>query len=140
VIAAAKQAGVRHVIYTVIQRVEGGDLDIPQVAEWDRKTEALFKASGFGWTILRNSMYLDTLPLGFGKTVTVTGVRVPAGNGLAALASRRDLAKGTAIVLSGDGHEGKSYTLRSSEAVGMSDIAVAISEASGRKIDYRDTL
>jgi NAD(P)H dehydrogenase (quinone) len=139
VIEAAKRTGVRHVIYTAIQRVEGNDFEIPQVAEWDRKTEALLKASGLEWTILRNPMYLDMLPLGFGKSVIDVGIRVPAGNGLAALASRRDLAEGTAVVLSGEGHEGKVYTFGSSETVSMSDIAAAISEASGREIDYRDT-
>jgi NAD(P)H dehydrogenase (quinone) len=139
VIATAKRAGVRHVIYTAIQRVEGGNFELPQVAEWDRKTEALLKSSGLDWTILRNPMYLDMLPLGFGKDVTNAGIRVPAGNGLAALASRRDLAEGTAVVLSGEGHEGKIYTLGSSGAVSMSDIATAISEASGRAIEYRET-
>ncbi len=139
VIKAARWAGVRHVIYTAIQRVEGSGFEIPQVAEWDRKTEALLKASGLEWTVLRNPMYVDMLPLGFGKDITDVGIRVPAGNALAALASRRDLAEGAAAVLSGEGHEGKIYTLGSSEAVSMSGIAAAISDASGRKIDYHDT-
>ncbi len=139
VIEAAKRTGVRHVIYTAIRRVEGNNFEIPQAAEWDRKTEALLKSSGLKWTILRNPMYLDMLPLGFGKNVTDVGIRVPAGNGIAALASCRDLGEGAAVVLSGEGHEGKTYTLGCSEAVGMSDIAAAISEASGREIDYRDT-
>jgi NAD(P)H dehydrogenase (quinone) len=108
------------------------------VADWDRKTEALLKASELEWTILRNPMYLDMLPLGFGRDVLDVGVRVPAGNGLAVLATVRDLADGTAKALSGEGHEGKIYTLGGSSAATMSDIAAAISEASGREIDYRD--
>jgi NAD(P)H dehydrogenase (quinone) len=88
-------------------------------------------------TILRNSMYLDVLPIGFGKNVTEVGVRVPAGDGLAALASRHDLAEGAAV-LSGDGHEGKVYTLGNSTAISLSDIATTISKAIGRKIDYRN--
>jgi NAD(P)H dehydrogenase (quinone) len=139
VIEAAKRSGVRHVTYTAIQRAKDSGFEIPQVTEWDRQTEVLLKASGLAWTILRNPMYLDMLPLGFGKNVTDVGIRVPAGNGLAALASRRDLAEGTAAVLSGEGHEGKIYTLGSSNADSMSDVAAAISEASGREIDYRDT-
>ena len=138
VIEAAKQSGVRHIIYTAIHRVEGGAFEIPQVAEWDRKTEALLKASGLKWTILRNPMYLDMLPLGFGKDLLNVGIRVPAGNGLAALATVRDLADGTAKVLSGEGHDGKIYTLGGSNAATMSDIAAAISEASSRDMDYRD--
>jgi NAD(P)H dehydrogenase (quinone) len=75
------------------------------------------KAPGLEWTILRNPMYLDILPLGFGKNVIDVGIRVPAGNGLAALASRHDLAEGTAVVLSGEGYEGKVYTFGGSEIV-----------------------
>jgi NAD(P)H dehydrogenase (quinone) len=81
-------------------------------------------------------MYLDTLP--FGKSVTEVGIRVPAGRGVGAFASRRNLAEGAAAVLSSDGHEGKLYTLTGSEAVSMADIALAMSEASGRGIDYRE--
>jgi NAD(P)H dehydrogenase (quinone) len=138
VIEAAKRAGVRQVIYTAIQRAEGVAFEIPQVTVWDKKTEALLKASGLETTILRVSMYLDMLPTGFGKNVTDVGIRVPAGNGLAALASRRDLAEGAAAVLSGDGHESKIYTLGGSQAISLLDIAAAISQANGLQIDYRD--
>jgi NAD(P)H dehydrogenase (quinone) len=138
VIEAAKRCGVRHLIYAATQRVEGVDFEIPQVTEWDKKTEGLLKKSGLEVTILRNSMYLDMLPIGFGKSVTEVGVRVPAGNGVAALASRYDLAEGAAAVLSGDGHEGKVYTLGNSRATSLSDIAATISKVIGRKIDYRN--
>jgi len=138
VIEAAKRCGVRHLIYAATQRVEGVDFEIPQVTEWDKKTEGLLEKSGLEVTILRNSMYLDMLPIGFGKNVTEVGVRVPAGNGVAALASRHDLAEGAAAVLSGDGHEGKVYTLGNSRATSLSDIAAMISKVIGRKIDYRN--
>jgi NAD(P)H dehydrogenase (quinone) len=138
VIEAAKRCGVRHLIYAATQRVEGVDFEIPQVTEWDKKTEGLLEKSGLEVTILRNSMYLDMLPIGFGKNVTEVGVRVPAGNGVAALASRHDLAEGAAAVLSSDGHEGKVYTLGNSRATSILDIAATISKVIGRKIDYRN--
>ena len=139
VINAAKRSGVRHIIYSAIQQGKDITFEIPQVAEWDRKTEALLNSSGLRTTILRNPMYVDMLPFGFGRDVIEVGIRVPAGNAVAALASVRDLAEGTAEVLFGGGHENKTYTLGSSSSASMSDIAVAISEACGRKINYRDT-
>jgi NAD(P)H dehydrogenase (quinone) len=72
------------------------------------------------------------------KDVLDVGIRVPAGNGLAALATVRDLADGTARVLSGEGHDCKIYTLGGSETATMSDIAATISKVSSREIDYRD--
>jgi NAD(P)H dehydrogenase (quinone) len=136
VIEAAKQAGVRHLHYISLQRPEGSTVEIPGVTQWEQETEALLEASGIDVTILRNTMYFDTLP--FGNNVLDTGIRVPAGLGRAALASRRDLAEGAAVILSSDGHEGKIYTLGGSETVGMADIALALSRATGRKIYYRD--
>jgi len=136
VIEAAKLAGVRHLHYISLQQAEGSKVEIPQVSQWERETEALLQASGLDVTILRNTMYFDTLP--FGKSVNDAGIRVPAGQGHAAFASRRDLAEGAAAVLSSDGHEGNLYTLTGSEAIGMTDIAEAMSNASGRQIDYRE--
>jgi NAD(P)H dehydrogenase (quinone) len=138
VIEAAKRSGVRHIIYTAIQQGTDSKFEIPQVAEWDKRTEALLNASGLGTTILRNPMYVDMLPFAFGKRIPEGGIRVPAGDGVAALASVRDLAEGTAEVLAGEGHESKSYTLGSSSSASMSEIAAAISKASGREIDYHD--
>ena len=136
VIEASKRTGVRHLHYVSLQRAEGSTVEIPRVTQWEQETETLLKTSALAVTILRNTMYFDTLP--FGKNVTDIGIRVPAGHGLAAFASRRDLAEGAAAILSGDGHEGKMYTLGGGEAVGMADIAAAMSEATGRALDYRD--
>ena len=136
VIEAAKRVGVRHLYYISLQHVEGSTVEIPQVTQWENETEALLHTSGLNVTVLRNTMYFDTLP--FGKSVTEVGIRVPAGRGVGAFASRRDLAEGAAAALSSDGHEGKLYTLTGSEAVSMADIALAMSETSGREIDYRE--
>ncbi|MFC6139282.1 SDR family oxidoreductase [Paraburkholderia silvatlantica] len=136
VVEAAKRAGVRHLHYVSLQQAEGSAVDIPPVTQWERETEALLHASGLDVTILRNTMYFDTLP--FGKRVNDVGILVPVGNARGAFASRRDLAEGAAAVLSSNGHAGKLYTLGGSEAVGMADIAAAMSEASGRQIDYRE--
>jgi len=136
VIGAAKCVGVRHLHYISLQHVEGSTVEIPQVTQWQNETEALLHASGLDVTVLRNTMYFDTLP--FGKSVAEVDIGVPAGRGVGAFASRRNLAEGAAAVLSSDGHEGKLYTLTGSEAVSMADIALAMSEASGREIDYRE--
>ncbi len=136
VIDAARQSEVSHLHYISLQRAELSSVDIPPVTHWEKETEALLQASGLDFTILRNTMYFDTLPLG--KSVIDSGIRVPAGEGRGAFASRHDLAEGAAAVLSGDGHEGRIYTLTGREAVGMADIAAALSEANGFEIDYRN--
>jgi NAD(P)H dehydrogenase (quinone) len=136
VIEAAKRVGVRHLHYISLQHAEGSTVEIPQVTQWEKETEALLHASGLPVTILRNTMYFDTLP--FGKSVEKAGLRAPAGRGVGAFASRRDLAEGAAAVLASEGHAGKLYTLTGGEAVGMAEIALAMSEANGREVEYRE--
>jgi NAD(P)H dehydrogenase (quinone) len=136
VVDAAKAAGVKHVHYTAIQRPEGSEFILDQVTEWDRVTEAALAASGMAFTVFRNTMYFDALPFMMGKKVMTDGIRAPGGNGVAALAARHELAEASAIVLSQSGHEGRTYTLGSGDAVSIAEIAGILSKASGRTIPY----
>jgi NAD(P)H dehydrogenase (quinone) len=136
VVDAATKAGIQHVYYTAIQRPERSSFAISQVTEWDRATEAALAASGMDVTLLRNTMYFDALPLMLSSRALVDGLRAPAGNGLAALAARPEMAEATAILLSQRGHAGKTYTLGGSDAVTMADIAKILSKAMGQTVPY----
>lgn len=138
VIAAAREAGVSHVYYTGIQRRPGSDFEISQVTEWDEVTEQALRDSGLAFTMLRNSMYVDVLPLLLGDDLHTAGVRVPAGNAPAALATRRDLAEATANALTTLGHAGRTYVLSAGDALSMREVAAAISEATGQPVEYHD--
>lgn len=138
ILTAAKAAGVRHVAYTSIQRREGSALVIPQVTQSDLWTERALRETGLRYTILRNTLYLDGLPIILGPRVFEDGVRVPAGNGKAALATRDDMAAGNAAVLTQEGHEDKVYTLGASEAFTFSEVAAALGEIAGQPIPYID--
>ena len=56
VIAAARKAGVKRVIYTSLLRADTSPLSL---AEEHRQTEADIKASGLDYTILRNGWYSE---------------------------------------------------------------------------------
>lgn len=136
VIRAAKDAGVDHIVYTGIQRREGSGFSIDMVTETELATEAALHESGLAWTIMRNSLYLDSLPLIFGSTVLERGLKAPGGNGRAALGARRDFAEANAAVLTSNGHVGKIYTLGASSTASLDDAARSISEATGRNVSY----
>ncbi|MET7821770.1 NmrA family NAD(P)-binding protein [Micromonospora zamorensis] len=135
-ITAAKQAGVKHVIYTAIQRDE--DLGINQVGvtESDVFTEQTLRASGLTYTILRNPIYLDYLEQYLAADVYEKGLRVPPGEGTMAPALLRDLAAGNVAVLTQAGHENKTYTLNGSQAASYRDIAATLSEIHGQPVPY----
>lgn len=135
VIAAAKQAGVKQVIYTSIIRKENSNLILPEVTMSDLFAEQTLRASGLDYTILRNPPYLETLHMYFGDALKA-GVRVPEGSGKAAAASLDDLAAANVAVLTQHGHENKTYTLSGSEGSSFADIAEALSEISEMNIPY----
>ncbi|WP_437956223.1 NAD(P)H-binding protein [Sorangium sp. So ce119] len=133
---AAKAADVRHVVYTSIQKRPGSTFKISQATDTNDRTEKALADSGMHFTILRNSLYLDVVPMLMGQRALTSGIRVPPSSGRAALAKRIDLAEGAAAVLTQSGHENKTYTLGGSEAFSIADVASVLSEATGRQIPY----
>lgn len=137
VIDAAKASGVKHIIYTSIQRKPGSTFEISMVTQADKDTEAALKASGLAFTILRNSLYLDVLPFMLGDLVLEEGVRLTQGKGKGVLVARSDLAEANAVVLTEPGHENQTYTLGASEAFSFSDVAAELSEISGKLVGFK---
>ena len=135
IIAAAKQAGVKQVIFTSIIRRENSNLIVPEVSISNVFAEQTLKASGLAYTILRNPPYLEVMHSYFGDALKV-GVRVPEGSGKVAAASLNDLAAANVAVLTQNGHENKTYTLSGSEGNSFADIAEALSEISEKNIPY----
>jgi NAD(P)H dehydrogenase (quinone) len=137
VIDAAKEAGVKHLFYTSIQR--SSDFVMPQVTESDLATEAYLKASGLVYTILRNGYYIEGLRYLIGSEVPDTAIHVPAGDGKIAFVKRTELAAATAALLTSEGHENQEYTLTGSQAYSLHDVARELSSLAGRPITYHSS-
>jgi uncharacterized protein YbjT (DUF2867 family) len=102
------------------------------------QTEQDVKASGLDWTMAHMNFYLDVLP----EFVLPSGdIAGPAGDGRIAAVSRDDVAASVAVLLTTDGHAGKSYELTGREALTFSEIAVGMARHSGKPITYlRETV
>lgn len=138
VINAAKEAGVKHVLYTSIPRKnETAGSPIAMISGSHIHTENALKASGLDYTILKHNIYMDMLPIFLGDKMLETGVAYfPAGEGKVGFTLRSDMAEAAAAILTGEGHENKSYDITNDHAVSFADIAAAISTASGKTINY----
>jgi NAD(P)H dehydrogenase (quinone) len=136
VIDAARRAGVGHVMYTAIQRVDDVLGPIEGVTDSDIATEHLLKQSGLGYTVLRHPLYANDLPLFIGAHAADTGFAAPAGNGRIALAGYQELAEAGAILLRQSTHEHRSYLLNSGSPWSFTDIANALSGLTGKTIAY----
>ncbi len=136
VIDAAREAGVKHLFCTSIQR--SSNFVLTEVTESDLATEAYLKASGLVYTILKNGYYWEGLAYLIGSEVPHTEIRFPAGEGKIAFVRRSELAAATAALLTSEGHENQEYTLCGSEAYSFHDIARELSALAGRSITYQD--
>jgi len=137
VINAAKEAGVQHVAYSSFQRkTEDGSSAASFIAEAHLATEKLLKESGLTYTILKNALYLDVLPLFMGPVLETGTIYLPAGDGKVPYASRADMGAAGAAVLTGTGHENQSYELSNDTSYSFADIAQVLSDLTGKNIQY----
>jgi NAD(P)H dehydrogenase (quinone) len=138
VVRAAKEAGIKHALYTSFQRKNETDSSpIALVAKAHLETESALKASGIPYTILKHTLYADILPLFIGDKVLETGVIFqPAGDGKVAFVLRADMAEAAANILTSKGHENKVYEISGGRAWSYQDVAEIISEVSGKPINY----
>ncbi|MFW0717441.1 SDR family oxidoreductase [Pedobacter sp. N23S346] len=136
-VKAAIEAGVKHILYTSFERKNDTETSpISFVAKSHIDTENLIKASGLTYTIFRNNLYLDALPMFFGEQVLTSGIFLPAGDTKSAFALRNDMAEATANVLTSEGHENKEYSMSNTENISIQEMAQDLSEIVGRQINY----
>jgi len=131
-VAAAAEAGVRHLVYTSMPEPEGSPA---LIAPDHAATEAALAESGLpGWTVLRNHWYFENLlgslpqALASGRWVTA------AGSGRIAHIARDDLALGAATALAGEFAGKRVLTLSGAEAQSMAEIAAIAGRVLGKPV------
>jgi NAD(P)H dehydrogenase (quinone) len=135
VINAAKETGVKHIVYTSIVGPPGNP-HLELISDYN-KTEKDLRASGITFTVMRNGYYLDMLPMLIGDAWETGRIIYPAGNGKAGFTERIDLAEAAANVLTGDGHENRIYQTSANTRCSFHDIAYALSELAGKKSNIK---
>lgn len=135
VIAAAKEAGVGFVAYTSLLRADTSPLSL---APEHVATEQALKASGLSHTILRNGWYSENYLSGMAAALAHGALVGSAGDGRIAAAARADYAEAAAVVLTTQGHDGKTYELAGDGVFTLTDLAAELSRQSGKAIPYRN--
>jgi uncharacterized protein YbjT (DUF2867 family) len=134
VVDAAAAAGVSRVV-----KLSGPDaaVDSPLIFErWHGEIERHLTASGLPRVLLRPRTYMTNL-LAYARTVAETGMLfAPAGTAAISFVDPRDVGEAAAACLTGEGHEGRTYTLTGPEAITYERIAGELGTATGRTITY----
>lgn len=135
VIEAAKAAGVKRIAYTSILHADETPIGL---GVEHRATEALIRDSGLAYTLLRNSWYLENYAGAIAGALHAGAFVGSAGEGRISAATRADYADAAAVVLTSEGHAGKTYELAGDEAFTMAELAAEASRQTGRTLPYNN--
>jgi NAD(P)H dehydrogenase (quinone) len=135
VIAAAQKAGVKLIAYTSILRADTSPLGL---AAEHKETEAMLRASGIPFVLLRNGWYTENYTASVPAALQYGAVMGSAKDGRIASAARADYAAAAAAVLTKDGQAGKVYELAGDTAYTLSELAAEIAKQSGKPVVYND--
>ena len=133
VIEAARRAGVGRLVYTSLLRADSSPISL---AAEHVETEAALKASGITYTILRNGWYTENYTGSVGGALAGGAFIGSAGDGRISAATRADFADAAAVVLTGSGHEGRTYELAGDTSFSLAELAAEISRQTARALPY----
>ncbi|GAA3400027.1 NmrA family NAD(P)-binding protein [Paenibacillus hodogayensis] len=139
VVEAAKQAGVKHILYTGF--AFPGDGTTPP-HPLHLATERAIAATGLPYTFLRNALYLDFLASFDLEGAVVSGEWTTApGEWTFNAVSRNDLAQAIAAVAAEPGprHLHRTYELTANRAWTFQDAADALSRLAGKPVLHRES-
>ncbi len=135
VINAAKQAGIKWIVYTSLLHADKSSLSL---AGEHVATEEELKASGIQYTILRNGWYTENYTGSVPGAIAAGAFVGSAGDGKIASAARTDFAEAAVVVLTEKGHQGKIYELAGDNAYTLTELAAEISRQTGKDIPYKN--
>jgi NAD(P)H dehydrogenase (quinone) len=133
VIEAARRAGVGRLVYTSLLRADSSPISL---AAEHVETEAALKASGIAYTILRNGWYTENYTGSVAGALAGGAFIGSAGEGRISAATRADFADAAAAVLTGSGHEGRTYELAGDTSFSLAELAAEISRQTARALPY----
>ncbi len=138
VLEAAKESGIKHIVYTsFIRKNETESSPIAAVSKVHLYTEDVLLKSDIAYTILQNSLYMEFIPFYIGDNILENQmIYFPSGNGKVAFLLRTEMAEIAANILTSEGHENKIYVLASEKSYSYSDIANMISKITRKDIKF----
>ena len=134
-IAAAKKAGVKRIVYTSLLHTDDSPINL---ASEHLPTENEIKASGIPYTILRNGWYTENYTGSIGGALAGGAFLGSAGDGKISSAARSDFADAAVAAVTGDGHAGRTYELAGDSSWTLDDLAKEISRQTGKNVPYRN--
>ena len=131
---AAKRAGVRHIVK--LSAIGVDDQTQPTAVKWHGANERYIRESGMAFTFLRPNSFMENFITYFPPRNGA--IYLPWGNGTASFVDTRDIASVAAKALTSDEHGGRIYTLTGPATLGIAEVALILSQVTGREFKYVD--
>lgn len=135
VVSAARSAAVGHIFYTSVIKPAADAKFAASPGHFH--TEALIRESRIPYTFFRNNLYLDIAPFMFGEALQTGSLVHNGGNGRVGFIAREDIAYALAAVLATGEHANREYPITAVTPYSLSDVASALSKASGKNVTYK---
>jgi len=130
-VAQAVEHGVRRIVLLSSRGIE------EMADERLLGAERLVRESGADWTIVRPDWFNQNFDEGFFRPAVLAGaLALPIGETKQAFVDADDIAAVVAVLLTQDGHEGRTYELTGPEPLSFAGALAMISHASGRAVRF----
>jgi len=100
------------------------------------QSEDIIKASGLPWTMLRPTFYMQNTMMAIQTISADDSIYWDMKDGKLGMIDVRDIADAAFAVITGEGHEGKSYILTGPKAISFNDVARTFSKVLNKEIKY----
>ena len=132
----AAAAGVQQVVK--LSQLGAEESSPVRFLRWHAAVERRVRELGVGYTFLRPNLFFQGL-LAFAGTIATDGrFFAPIGDARVSAVDVRDIAAVAVAALSEPGHGGQTYTITGPAAITHTDIALALSAATGREVEFVD--
>ena len=131
VLEAATQVGNPHIVR---QSMWGPEKS--RIIEQGNQAEEAVMSSGLPWTLLKPTFFMQNTMMA-AQTIASDGVIYwDVGDGKIGMIDVPDIVDVAVAVLTGSGHEGKSYILTGPEAISFHDVAATFSQVLHKDVRY----
>ena len=133
---ASVKAGVGHIVK---MSANGADSNSKALLKrYHGDAEQYIRESGLRYTLVRPNFFMQNMLHVAGSIVEQDKFFMPMRAGQVGIVDVRDVAHFVLAVLTGSGHNGKTYEITGPELLSFHDIAGRLSEVMGREISYID--
>ncbi|MBL9039349.1 MAG: SDR family oxidoreductase [Archangium sp.] len=125
---------VKHVVYTSLANPH--PKSPISIANDHRETEAALKASGLGFTALRNTMYVDLAVPTYAGAVKQGQLVDARGQGRVSLITREDCARAAAAALASTFEGTRTLEVTGPQALSSADVAALLAEVTEKPVTH----